>query len=148
MTKEEIKALISSAIAGHGTNVDGGGQLPNILNAIVDAIPEVTPPPTPAEMLDALTLVSSVPMPTDFSDKTNTEAAELFGITETELDKFANGDYIRIAFTGRTLYVVGTLKDGDDIQVQFGYYGTTVGELGNLMTADAGEHWSYEVNEK
>lgn len=40
MTKEEIKALIATAIAGQGTNVDGGGQLPNILNAIVDAIPE------------------------------------------------------------------------------------------------------------
>lgn len=40
MTKEEIKAAIAEGIAGQGTNVDGGGYLPKILNAIVDAIPE------------------------------------------------------------------------------------------------------------
>lgn len=40
MTKEEIKALVNSAIAGQGNQVDAGGALPGIINAIVDAIPE------------------------------------------------------------------------------------------------------------
>lgn len=39
MTKQEIKALIEKGIAGQGTNVDGGGYLSKILDAIVDAIP-------------------------------------------------------------------------------------------------------------
>lgn len=40
MTKEEIKDLISAKIAGQGNQVDSGGALDAILNAIVDAIPE------------------------------------------------------------------------------------------------------------
>lgn len=45
MTKEEIKALVSAKIAGQGSMVDIGGALPEIINAIVDAIPEgVTSP--------------------------------------------------------------------------------------------------------
>lgn len=40
MTKEEIKTLIDTKIAGQGTNVDGGGALATILNGIVDAMPE------------------------------------------------------------------------------------------------------------
>ena len=40
MTKEEIKTLINTKIAGQGTNVDGGGALATVLNEIIDAIPE------------------------------------------------------------------------------------------------------------
>lgn len=40
MNKEQIKALISAKIAGQGNQVDSGGALDEILNAIVDAIPE------------------------------------------------------------------------------------------------------------
>lgn len=40
MTKQEIKDAIQKGIAGQGTNVDGGGYLPKILDAIVDLIPE------------------------------------------------------------------------------------------------------------
>lgn len=40
MTKEEIKSLISAKIAGQGNQVDSGGALDEILNEIVDAIPE------------------------------------------------------------------------------------------------------------
>lgn len=40
MNKEQIKALVASKIAGQGTQVDLGGALPTILDAIVDAIPE------------------------------------------------------------------------------------------------------------
>ena len=39
MTKEEIKALISAKITGQGNQVDAGGALDAILNAIVDIIP-------------------------------------------------------------------------------------------------------------
>lgn len=40
MTKQEIKSLISAKIAGQGNQVDSGGALDEILNAIVDTIPE------------------------------------------------------------------------------------------------------------
>ena len=40
MNKDQIKALISAKIAGQGNQVDSGGALDSILNAIVDAIPE------------------------------------------------------------------------------------------------------------
>ena len=40
MTKDQIKSLISAKIAGQGNQVDSGGALDEILNAIVDAIPE------------------------------------------------------------------------------------------------------------
>lgn len=40
MTKEEIKTLISAKVAGQGNQVDSGGALDAILNAIVDSIPE------------------------------------------------------------------------------------------------------------
>ena len=43
MTKQEIKEAIAKGIAGQGTNVDGGGYLPKILEAIVDAIPSTSP---------------------------------------------------------------------------------------------------------
>lgn len=35
-----MKALVAAKIAGQGTNIDGGGALSDLLNAIVDAIPE------------------------------------------------------------------------------------------------------------
>lgn len=40
MTKQEIQALISAAIAGQGSAIDAGGVLPRILNGILDLIPE------------------------------------------------------------------------------------------------------------
>lgn len=40
MTKDEIKTLIAEKISGQGNQVDSGGALDEILNAIVDAIPE------------------------------------------------------------------------------------------------------------
>lgn len=40
MTKEEIKTLIAEKISGQGNQVDSGGALDAILNAIIDAIPE------------------------------------------------------------------------------------------------------------
>lgn len=40
MTKDEIKALIDEKINGQGNQVDLGGALATVLNAIVDLIPE------------------------------------------------------------------------------------------------------------
>lgn len=40
MKKDQIKSLISAKIAGQGNQVDSGGALDEILDAIVDAIPE------------------------------------------------------------------------------------------------------------
>lgn len=44
MTKDEIKALISAKVAGQGNQVDAGGALPDLLNGILDLIPEVAEP--------------------------------------------------------------------------------------------------------
>lgn len=43
MTKEEMKALVSAKIAGQGNQVDLGSALPELLNAIVDSLPERAP---------------------------------------------------------------------------------------------------------
>jgi hypothetical protein len=40
MTKDEIKALIAAKIDGQGNQVDIGGALAQVLNAIIDLIPE------------------------------------------------------------------------------------------------------------
>lgn len=40
MTKQQIKDLVAAKIAGQGNQVDAGGALSSILDAIVDAIPE------------------------------------------------------------------------------------------------------------
>lgn len=44
MNKEQIKDLIASKIAGQGSAVDAGSALPDILNAIIDSIPEEKKP--------------------------------------------------------------------------------------------------------
>lgn len=41
MTTQEIKDLIASAIAGQGNQVDAGGKLAEVLNAIVENMPTV-----------------------------------------------------------------------------------------------------------
>lgn len=84
MTKEEIKALIATAIAGQGTNVDGGGQLPNILNAIVDAIPEAGFPEPKYDVENA---------PDEIED---TGFAEFLGISVDELPEFFKEPTIRL----------------------------------------------------
>lgn len=38
MNAQEIRSLIEQKIAGQGTNVDAGGALPAILEALVDAV--------------------------------------------------------------------------------------------------------------
>ena len=52
MTKDQIKALIASKIAGQGTAVDVAGALASILDGIIDLIPaEFTLPVASAETL-------------------------------------------------------------------------------------------------
>lgn len=41
MNAQEIRSLIEQKIAGQGTNVDAGGALPAILEALVDAVAPV-----------------------------------------------------------------------------------------------------------
>ena len=41
MNAQEIRSLIEQKIAGQGTNVDAGGALPAILEALVDAVTPV-----------------------------------------------------------------------------------------------------------
>lgn len=43
MNAQEIRSLIEQKIAGQGTNVDAGGALPLILEALVDALEESKP---------------------------------------------------------------------------------------------------------
>lgn len=83
MTKQEIKEAIAKGIAGQGTNVDGGGYLPKILEAIVDAIPEggaVAPEPT----------ITTIVMGTSFENVDESQAAETLGITVDELKALPN----------------------------------------------------------
>lgn len=44
MTKDEIKALIASKLAGQGTNIDAASVLPAILEGIIDLIPTLPEP--------------------------------------------------------------------------------------------------------
>ena len=44
MTTQQIKDLIASKIAGQGNQVDSGGALSTILDAIVDAVADATKP--------------------------------------------------------------------------------------------------------
>ena len=44
MTKNEIKALIASKLAGQGTNIDAASVLPSILEGIIDLIPTLPEP--------------------------------------------------------------------------------------------------------
>ena len=129
MTKEEIKALVAAKIAGQGSAIDAASVLPTILDAIVDAIPEVTPAPTPAEMLDALTLKSSLDLPVwGGSDMTKAEASELMGISEDDLDNLFSGAFLRIMFEDKFT----TICYCDNYRVVFGFFSNNVAELGIL----------------
>lgn len=79
MTKQEIKEAIAKGIAGQGTNVDGGGYLPKILEAIVDAIPEGASPVAPEPTI-TLQLVSA-------SNVDISTAAQMLGILEEEVNQ-------------------------------------------------------------
>lgn len=148
MTKDEIKQLIAEKIAGQGSAIDAASVLPAILNGIIDAIPEITPAPTPAEMLDALTLKSSMGGVIGFFNKTPSEAAFEMGITEAEFAKFIKGDFLRIEFTDSILIVNGVFTPtAEEITIVFGYYNSLAGREGILTSIDGGAHWGIEYSE-
>lgn len=144
MTKDEIKALVAAKIAGQGSAIDAASVLPTILDAIVDAIPEVTPAPTPAEMLDALTLNSSVDFVTgEVENKSGAEMASALGFQSvTDLYNLFAAKYIRIAFADRIATVVMTSESS----VVFGVYNDMMGYLGDLrFEGDVYNYTGYEV---
>lgn len=100
MTKQEIKDAIVKGIAGQGTNVDGGGYLPKILDAIVDLIPEggaVAPEAT-----------ITVNFPKTQENISAEQMATLLGITMDELLTIQNQSVIN-ARTSDTEYVLTRL---------------------------------------
>ena len=82
MTIQEIRDLVAKKISGQGTQVDVGGGLATILNAICDAL--ATIPDAPVTLEIASTAIS-------FSNKTKAEAIECLGITGEELDALFAG---------------------------------------------------------
>ena len=86
MTKEEIKALIAEKIAGQGNQVDSGGALADILNGIIDSIPQVLPPTTLDFTLPESTL----------GNVSAEEMAQGLGITVGELKGLMLGQYVAV----------------------------------------------------
>lgn len=117
MTKQEIKEAIAKGIAGQGTNVDGGGYLPKILEAIVDAIPEGAVAPEPTIII----------ADSDFVSVDESEAAMTLNITLDELRALPNQSVIgtsdgvtltRIYYRGGENYSV--IFGNEDILANFG----------------------------
>lgn len=111
MTKQEIKEAIAKGIAGQGTNVDGGGYLPKILEAIVDAIPEGGASPIAPEPTIVINWVS-------FEDVDETNAADQLGITVDELRALPNQSVVKTIegyVLTRTLYNSSANGDFDVI---------------------------------
>lgn len=89
MTKQEIKDAIVKGIAGQGTNVDGGGYLPKILDAIVDLLPEG----------GAVAPKSTITVNGNFLKQENLSAkqmADFLGITMDELLTIQNQSVIHV----------------------------------------------------
>jgi len=108
MTKDEIKALISAKVAGQGDQVDAGGALAQILNGIIDAIPE------PVSVPD---WVAHVPV------------LESVGqITSDEYNKIT--EHGAVVYEGR-LYTLCT-----DINTASGYVSSHAGLQGALYVSD------------
>lgn len=90
MTKQEIKDAIVKGIAGQGTNVDGGGYLPKILDAIVDLIPEG------GAVAPKSTITVNVDFPGTQEDLSAEQMAALLGITMDELLTIQNQFVIHV----------------------------------------------------
>lgn len=82
MTKDEIKAIVAEKIAGHGSAIDAASVLPTILDAIIDIIPS-------GGSSQQITMIFG----DSFEDKTAEEAAEIFGITNEQLERLIRGEY-------------------------------------------------------
>ena len=106
MTKEEIKALIAEKIAGQGNQVDSGGALADILNGIIDSIPQVLPPTTLDFTLPESTL----------GNVSAEEMAQGLGITVGELKGLMLGQYVAVrdSNAGQSFLVS---RNGDNINM-------------------------------
>lgn len=116
MTPDEIRAKIQATIAGQGSAVDIGGQLPAILDSIVDLIQ----PPTPREILSSLTVISSKAfMEGEYLNMTKGAMCELMGISSGDLDNLLDGDALRIKFTDWEFCVTTRHSVAGQITVMF-----------------------------
>lgn len=88
MTTNEIKDLIASAIAGQGNQVDAGGKLAEILNALADAAGG-----------GGATEPLEITTPEEEVSGTKAEAATALGITEQDFDNILSGKVISIKTT-------------------------------------------------
>lgn len=122
MTIQEIKELVSKKIAGQGSQVDIGGALAEILNGIVDNIPQPK----------SFTFSSFV----SFEGKTAAEVVALnIGFaSEAEVvdfyEKALNGEYdfIKVMFEGRyhyELFYGGKYADSQEGFKKCGYISST-----------------------
>lgn len=118
MTKEEIKDLIASKIAGQGSAVDAGSALPQILNAIIDSIGEGGGG-TPTYVLDfrnETTGMSAISyLATGSGD--NPVSVEDFeantGISEETAIALMSGKYVCL-YDGNEVYLINAYFYGED----------------------------------
>lgn len=116
MTKNEIRSLIEQKIAGQGTNVDAGGALPAILEALVDAVDAVEES-KPVEI--------EIPLGEEFMAATKAVAAERLEITESQLDDLIEGKYpiVRNKLTSAAYLCLVTEQNTSNANVKlFAYY--------------------------
>lgn len=114
MTIQEIRDLIAKKIAGQGTQVDVGGGLVAILNAICDKLATIPSPYTlPAATAEALggvkigsglqvaadgtaSLSEPVGVSADISNATLTEVASGLHLSESIISSILNGDIAKV----------------------------------------------------
>lgn len=80
MTTQAIKDLIASAIAGQGNQVDSGGKLAEILNAIVEMAGQ-----------GGGTVIKLTAPFVNYQDYTKAQMAELIGVSEADIDVIMEG---------------------------------------------------------
>lgn len=85
MTTDEIKKMITDTLQGQGNQVDIGGGIPKILNAVLTKIEELETAPN---RILFLTLPNQ-----DFNNVTIEEAASHMDITVKELQDLSDGGY-------------------------------------------------------
>lgn len=144
MTKQEIKDAIVKGIAGQGTNVDGGGYLPKILDAIVDLIPEGAVAPKS-------TITVNVDFPEPLEDLSAKQMADHLGITMDELLTIQNQSVIHVehepaGFEGE-LTRVALIYTDEGFKVVFG--GKDLGDIFGmtLLLRKAGSLYSVYSSE-
>lgn len=117
MNAQEIRSLIEQKIAGQGTNVDAGGALPAILEALVDAIEQSKP----VEIL----------LGESFEAETKAAAAEKLQISVSQLDDLIEGKYliVRDKLTSTSYLCLGTAQNTSNAKVRLFAYDSDSGYL-------------------